>query len=395
VATLLAEGGLPARPYHAGMKDELRAETQDWFLASDRGVVVATIAFGMGVDKPDIRYVYHYNLAKSLENLSQEIGRAGRDGSPSVCETLACPDDLETVRNFAYGDTPGRGAVRRLVDELLAGPGELDLSLYDLGALSDIRLLVVRTLLTYLELDGLIEARTPYYESFRFRPLTDLEEIVDRFEGERRRFVAGLFDQSRKAKIWHTIDLATAARALRSPRTRLLRALDYFAEQGLLEVRAEGLRHRYRWLRRPDDVDELVGSLHRRTVEHEEREIARVGEVLELAGMDGCQTVWLCAHFGETLAEPCGHCTWCRNGGRPVELLEPRPVAIGEDEWSRAVQARHENADLLAEPRAFARFLIGLSSPRLARARLGSHPMYGSLAHVPFKRVLERARGNE
>jgi len=395
VAALLVEGGFPARPYHAGMKAEVRAETQDWFLASDRGVVVATIAFGMGVDKPDIRSVYHYNFAKSLENLSQEIVRAGRDGKPSVCETLACPDDLETVRNFAYGDTPGRGAVRRLVDALLAGPDHLDLSLYELGALSDIRLLVVRTLLTYLELDGLIEARTPYYESFRFRPLTDIDEIVGRFEGERRRFVAGLFRQSSKAKVWHEIDLATAARALRSPRTRLLRALDYFAEQGLLEVRAEGLRHRYRWLQRPDDVDELVRSLHHRTVEHEAREIARIGEVLELAGLDGCQTAWLCAHFGETLTGPCGHCTWCVDGGQPVELLEPSPVSIGESEWSRAVQARRESADVLGEPRAFARFLIGLTSPRLTRARLGRHPLFGSLAHVPFIQVLERARGDE
>ena len=77
VAAQLAQAGISARAYHAGLKSETRVEVQDWFMSSDDSVVVATIAFGMGVDKSNIRYVYHYNLPKSLENYSQEIGRAG------------------------------------------------------------------------------------------------------------------------------------------------------------------------------------------------------------------------------------------------------------------------------------------------------------------------------
>ena len=68
VAERLAKAGFPAKPYHAGMKDEDRTATQDWFMASDDAIVAATIAFGMGIDKSNIRYVYHYNLPKSLEN---------------------------------------------------------------------------------------------------------------------------------------------------------------------------------------------------------------------------------------------------------------------------------------------------------------------------------------
>jgi len=392
VAAFLADNGLPARPYHAGMKDEDRTATQDWFLGSSDGVVVATIAFGMGVDKPDIRYVYHYNLAKSLENLSQEIGRAGRDGEPATCETLICPDDLETVRNFAYGDTPGKEAVQRFVDVMLTGGDHLDLALYDLGAKTDIRLLVLRTLLTYLELDGLIEAATPYYSSYRFRPLVDLDEIIDRFKGERRRFVKGVFDQSSKKAVWYDIDLGPAARALGSPRTRLMRALDYFAEQGLLEVRAAGLRHRYRWLRRPDDVEALVDRLHQRTLDHEVREIARLDQVLDLAGHDGCQTARLCAYFGENLDHDCGHCSWCCSGGRPVGLIEPMAASIDEDAWQRVTEVRRQHGEVLAEPRAFTRFLVGLSSPRLTRARVSADPFYGSMAHLGFARILERIK---
>src|SRR5665647_1566098 len=120
VASLLAAAGLPARAYHAGMTAEARVDVQEWWSGSDRNVVVATIAFGMGIDKADVRYVYHLNLPKGLESYSQEIGRAGRDGATSICELFACADDVPTLENFAYGDTPTRDALAGLLDEVFA-----------------------------------------------------------------------------------------------------------------------------------------------------------------------------------------------------------------------------------------------------------------------------------
>ena len=102
------------------MSPEDRVAVQEWWTGSDSNIVVATIAFGMGIDKADVRYVYHYNLPKGLESYSQEIGRAGRDGAASICELFACQDDVPTLENFAYGDTPTPEAIAALLDEVFA-----------------------------------------------------------------------------------------------------------------------------------------------------------------------------------------------------------------------------------------------------------------------------------
>src|SRR6478735_2210315 len=151
LADLLAREGLPARPYHAGMSAEDRVAVQEWWSRSSDAIVVATIAFGMGIDKADVRYVYHYNLPKSLESYSQEVGRAGRDGEESVCELFGCPDDVPTLENFAYGDTPTRKALAGLLADVLehpAGSG-FAVSEYELSARHDVRPLVLKTVLTY------------------------------------------------------------------------------------------------------------------------------------------------------------------------------------------------------------------------------------------------------
>ncbi len=391
LAGRLAAAGWPAKPYHAGMSDENRAAVQDWFIASTQGIVVATIAFGMGIDKADIRYVYHYNPPKSLENYSQEIGRSGRDGRPAVCEMFLCLDDLNVLENFVYGDTPTPAAVRGFVDEIFSLGEQFDASIYQLSASHDIRLLVVRTLLTYLELLGYLEGGTPFYSTYQFKPLASSAEILSQFEGEPREFLASLFRQSAKAKIWFNIDVDKAASAIGSNRQRVVRALDYLGERQLMEVRSAGVRYRYKRLKTADDPGALANLLHERTLKREAREITRLHQVLDLVGHDGCQVSSLCGHFGEPLAEPCGHCTWCLNRRRPIVLRDRPAAVIPEVVWREALQLRRNYPDKLADPRSLARLLCGVSSPSLIRAKLTSEPLHGALSHVTFQVVLARA----
>ncbi len=388
VAERLIEYGLPARAYHAGMKNELRATVQDWFMASDEGIVIATMAFGMGVDKSNIRYVYHYNLPKSLENFAQEIGRAGRDGKKSTCEILVCLDDLNTLQNFIYGDTPTQAAMYSFVNEIFSQETDFDISLYSLSANHNIRPLVVRTLLTYLELEGYLKGSTPFYSTYRFKPLLKSQEILAHFQGERRHFIASIFRQSKKAKSWFDIDMEQTAQRLQSTRTRIIRALDYLHEKNMLEVKTSGIRHRYRNIKAPASTQTLATELTQRAHQREKNEIARIQQVLDLTNTNSCQTQFLAHHFGDNLKQVCGHCSWCLNGTK-MEKPEQKIIPIDDALFQKALALREQNPTSLAEAQLFAQFLCGVASPRLSRARLTTHHLFGSLNRIPFRKILE------
>jgi ATP-dependent DNA helicase RecQ len=427
VANHLQKSGLNALAYHAGLPDEQRHAAQDAFMTGRVDTIVATIAFGMGIDKADIRGVYHYNLPKTLENYAQETGRAGRDGQPSVCELLACGDDRISLENFTYGDTPTLESLRQLLGELFSPgvspacrrseqrQGEFDLSLYELAQATDIRPLVIETVLTHLELGGIIRPLGSFYAGYQFRLLEPESALLGRHTPDRQAFLRKLMHCGKRGTKWTTIDPDGVAAELAEPRDRIVKALGWLSDSGSIELKPSGSRQRYRLTGggQPDapaqpDLDTLARSMQELFAVREARDLERLQAVLDFAADGGCLTHRLLRYFGEDAgpaegdgaAVRCGSCTSCDDTGptaarssaaaaRDIPASTAPEITAAQAATIEALVA--EDRHSLRTPRQLARFVCGLTSPATSRERLGRHAAFGLLASVPFATVLARA----
>lgn len=159
VSWQLQQQGLQSEGYHAGLDEARRSRVQDRFMSGDLTAIVATNAFGMGIDKSDLRFVTHYNLPGSVEAYYQEVGRAGRDGLPSICTLLFNYVDTRTHEFFIDGSYPPPETVRAVYSCLLgAGRETVELSAKEIGARIGVKNdMMINAALVFLEKAGHVE----------------------------------------------------------------------------------------------------------------------------------------------------------------------------------------------------------------------------------------------
>nr|POE92361.1 atp-dependent dna helicase recq [Quercus suber] len=393
LARRLSDEGFTTRSFHAGMKPAEKSDCQDAFMISDKLIIVATIAFGMGIDKANIRNVIHYDLPRSLEGYSQEIGRAGRDGRLSHCLLYLCAEDLHLRESFARGDLPSKTSVSNLLREVFGSQprdGVVEASTLQQSKQYDIRPTVLGNIYAQLELRfRLLRATTPKYTSYTYKHIRSTEY-------DRSPAAEAIRTYSKKASIWTSLNMEAALESGSASRNEIVVKLNHWNDSGQIELKTGGVVNIYRVLKPLPATDSeqqaIIDLLYQELVVRESQDLERMHQVSKLVTNSRCLARCLAEHFGDSLpngTSECGHCTWCETQ-KPVPNVAPEPAAWNSQAFLAVLDAVSDRDDA----RYLARVAFGISSPRVTASKVNGLKIFGSMDDhdfVAFEEACEKA----
>jgi superfamily II DNA helicase RecQ len=385
--------GFKAQPYHAGMTAQVRSKTQDEFLSSCDMIVVATIAFGMGIDKPDIRSIVHFDIPDSIESYSQQIGRAGRDGKPSVCMFFLSTKDRHLRNIFTYGDRPSQRSLRLLMEDIcsperkrLKAGETFKLSLHTQAREVDIKATVLSIIYAQLELHfKLFRAAGTLYNKYKY--IVNDRNIVMNDSSPAATII---LRASVKSSRWTHVALDELASSTGILRADLVRKLDDWNGRGAIQLEKEGVQNIFRLEQAlpssPEAMKSITEQLDRNMKGTEQQNLARTQALLHLMTDQRCFAHAIAGYFGEgssNMPEECGHCTWCETHTQVVLPNEPP-----QPPDPLKVKKLLEKVSVRDDPRFLAKIAFGIKSPRITALKIFNTGVFDSMNVCDFNELL-------
>ncbi|MGO8970070.1 MAG: RecQ family ATP-dependent DNA helicase [Myxococcaceae bacterium] len=320
-AALKQRGHTPVL-YHAGMEEEDRRRAQDRFMSSADAVAIATNAFGMGIDKPDIRFVIHAHIPRAVEAYYQEIGRAGRDSGPAHALLLFNHADVFTQERMIEGNHPSEAVISDVWNSLVAAGG-FERGLAALAGAVGASEFEVSAALRILEREGLLERKDAAEGAWRLRRLPAAPAKLGKPARAVYQALEGLFAPGEVASV-RLGALASRAGLEVDAVRRALSALD---KARLLEVRRPFSGRSIRPLQRVPF--HTLGLSLQRVRAQEQRSLLLLKRMTDYAYGRSCRRGFLLRYFGEELAQQsCSGCDVCH--GRRTTLRAARPKQVGK-----------------------------------------------------------------
>lgn len=333
VHAALEAAGVPCGKYHAGLPDEARADVQERWMEGHPRVIAATNAFGMGIDKADLRFVVHYNFPRSVEALSQETGRAGRDGLPADALLLFSAKDRYIQEFFIDNMNPDRSTIRRVYDLLKRlGSGRVEMSYADLARLAQSRELndaKVSAAVKCLEDQGFVRRMDRGEKEALLLLPASREPLLSAMSSRSalRNKLALLLYRHKGNEL--RLPLQDLADRLECPRDALQREIHHLAGEGCLKYEAA---FRGRGLLLPEEIRPFESFDMKRVEEKRAREVAKMEAVISYAYAERCRRKFILDYFADPSPRVCGNCDVCAGtgtsaGAAPERAANVRPAA--------------------------------------------------------------------
>ncbi len=388
----LCANGINSSAFHAGLKSEIKEQLQNDFLNDNITCIVATIAFGMGINKSNIRHVIHYDLPKTLENYAQEIGRAARDGKDANCLVLANTSRVNTMENFIYGDTPELHEISIVLDDIIKNTNltnnTYSPSIYHLSYKSNIRQLTLKTLLVYLELNSILTYSHQKFTKCSFKITTSVDEILNFLElPNRQKIFNNILNKfDKKTTKYHFIQ--NEDNSLDIP-SNIIDCLSYLHDNNYLEVEFSASVESYIVNNIDFNKEDLLKTLLDKFTIAQDAQIQKINHMIEMLSSNECISKNLTNYFNpNAMDNDCGRCSVCL-GKYKAWIKEPIPE-IGQINTSEFEEKILDLYNTKASNILKTKFLCGIITPWISKTKAKQLSGFESLEDNRFKDVLEK-----